>query len=66
MERYAVSKEKEKLYKQLIHIYEEYVKIVGNGNLQYEWELREEIAEAKLQLKDFETKEKNVLNKGKM
>jgi len=61
-----VTKEKEKLYKQLIHIYEEYVKIVGNGNLQYEWELREDIEEAKLQLKDFETKERNVSGKSKM
>ena len=61
-----MSKEKEKLYKQLIHPYEEFVKIVGDGNLQYEWELREDIEEAKLQLKNFETKERNVSNKSKV
>ena len=58
-----MTNEKEKLYKQLIHAYEEYVKIVGNGNLQYEWELRNDIAEVNLQLKNFRKKSKNVSNK---
>ena len=61
-----MSKEKEKLYKQLIHAYEEYVKIHGNGFSRLEWELQGEIEEAELQLKDYETKERNVSNKSKM
>ena len=58
-----MTKEKEKLYKLIIHSYDEYIKIQGGGNLQYEWELREEIAEAKGQLEDFEAKEKHALGK---
>ena len=61
-----MTNEKEKLYKQLIHAYEEYVKIHGNGFSRLEWELQGEIEEAEIQLKDFETKERNVLNKGKV
>jgi len=55
-----MTKEKEKLYKLIIHSYDEYIKIQGGGNLQYEWELREEIAEAKGQLEDFEKKGKHA------
>jgi len=58
-----MTKEKEKLYKLIIHSCDEYIKIQGGGNLQLEWELREEIAEAKGQLEDFEAKEKHALGK---
>ena len=58
-----MTKEKEELYKLIIHSYDEYIKIMGRGNFQLEWELREEIAEAKGQLEDFEAKEKHALGK---
>ena len=61
-----MTKEKEKLYKTVIHAYAEYVKIHGNGFSRLEWELQGEIEEAEIQLKDYETKERNVSGKSKV
>jgi len=55
-----MTKEKEELYKLIIHSYDEYIKIMGRGNFQLEWELHEEIVEAKAQLEDFEKKGKHA------
>ena len=52
--------EKEKLYKQIITLFDSFMEAVERGNFRLEWELREEIAAAKVQLEDFEIKEKHA------
>jgi len=58
--------EKEKLYKRIISLYNDCMDAVELSNFRLEWELREEITAAKVQLEDFEIKEKNVPGTHKM